>query len=125
MKLDRTLIKELKALIGDGSREAKFNMIAKLVAAKNDLSTTEVRETFTDCLRKHGRAAVAVCVAVTLDDRKERLGCANYEWALTVLSLIPYELTDVFRARVKIVDGIHPTAINDYAGGLIKYTTED
>ena len=43
MKLDRTFIKEMKALSGDGSREAKFAMLRHIDAAKKDLSTTKVR----------------------------------------------------------------------------------
>ena len=73
MKLDRTLAKEIRALFGNGSREAKFAALKRIDAARKDLSTTRVRDTFADCLREHGRAVVAVCVAATLDARKERL----------------------------------------------------
>lgn len=124
MKLDRTFIREVKALVGDGSNEAKFAMMKKVDAARKDLSTTNIRNTFTDCLRKHGRAAVAVCVAATLDERKERLDYANWRWAHEVLLLLP-NMTRGNLERAHIDDGIHPTAICDYAGSLIRLTTEE
>ena len=71
MKLDRTLFKEVKALAGNGSREAKFALLRRIDAARTDLSTPKARENFNACLSKHGRAVVAVCVAATLDARKD------------------------------------------------------
>jgi len=78
MKLDRTLFKEVKALAGNGSREAKFALLRRIDAARTDLSTPKARENFNACLSKHGRAVVAVCVAATLDARKDRLDCWNW-----------------------------------------------
>lgn len=125
MNLDRTLIREVKSLIGNGSREAKFAMLKRIDAAKKDLSTTKVRYTFTDCLREHGRAVVAVCVAATLDARKDRLDYWGWRWAHEVLSILPQNITPENLKRAHIDDGIHPTAICDYAGSLIRLTTEE
>lgn len=125
MKLDRTLVKEIKAATGNGSREAKFALLKRIDAAKKDLSTTKVRDTFNDCLRDHGRAVVAICVAATLDARKDRLDHWGWRWAHEVLSLLPQSFTPGNKERGCIDDGIHPTAICDYAGSFIRLTTED
>ena len=125
MKLDRSLVKEIKALTGDGSREAKFSLLRKLEAARKDLSTTRVRDTFTDCLKKHGRAAVAVCVAATLDARRDRLDGWGWRWARAVLDLLPFDVTPRNLERAHIEDGLHPTRICEYAGDLIRLTTEE
>ena len=125
MELDRTIVREINKLIGNGSREAKFAMLKRIDAAKKDLSTTKIRDTFIDCLRKHGRAVVAVCVAATLDDRKNRIDCWGLPWAHKVLSLLPQNyLTPGFRGRACIEDGIHPTAICDYAHCFVMLTQE-
>ena len=124
MDLDRTLVREMKALIGNGSREAKFAMLKRIDAAKKDLSTPQVRSVFTDCLRKHGRAVTAICVAVTLDARKDRLDYWGWRWAHKVLSLLPPNVTPGNLERGYIDDGKHPTAICDYASSFIKLTIE-
>ena len=125
MKLDRTLVREINSLIGNGSREAKFAMLKRIDAAKKDLSTPQVRSAFDVCLRKHGRAVVAVCVAATLDARKDRLDYWGWRWAHEVLSLLPKNITPENLGRAHIDDGIHPTAICDYAGSFIRLTTEE
>lgn len=125
MKLDRTFVREIKALFGDGSREAKFVALKLIDAARKDLSSTDIRRTFNDCIRKHGRAAVCVCVAATLDARKDRLDRWGWRWAFEVLSSIPCNMTPGNLGRAYIDDGIHPTAICDYAGSLIRVTIEE
>lgn len=74
---------------------------------------------------KHGRAVVAVCVAATLDARKDRLDCWNWVWAYEVLSALPQSITLRNLERAHIEDGLHPTAICDYAGPFIRMTTEE
>lgn len=125
MKLDRTLFKEVKALAGNGTREAKFALLRRIDAARTDLSTSKARENFNACLSKHGRAVVAVCVAATLDARKDRLDCWNWVWAYEVLSALPQSITLRNLERAHIEDGLHPTAICDYAGPFIRLTTEE
>lgn len=125
MKLDRTFVKEVKALTGNGSREAKFAMLKKVDAACRDLSVTTVRDTLNDCVRDHGRAVVMVCVAATLDACKERLDYWGWGWAHEVLSLLPRCITPSNLERAHINDGIHPTAICEYAGPLIRLTIEE
>lgn len=125
MKLDRTFVKEVRALTGNGSREAKFAMLKRVDAACRDLSVTTVRDTFNDCVRVHGRAVVLVCVAATLDANKERLDYWGWGWAHEVLSLLPRCITPSNLERAHINDGIHPTAICEYAGSLIRLTIEE
>ena len=125
MTLDRELAKEVKKLNGDGSREAKFALLKRLDAARKDFSTPKVRETFNDTLKEHGRAITAVCVAVTLDRRRDRLDHWNWHWALEVIALLPQSFTQANLSRAYIDDGLHPTRICEYAADFIKLTTEE
>lgn len=124
MKLDRTIVKEIRDAVGDGSRTAKFRLLARVSDACVDLSRSDIRAAFPEVLRKHGRVPVVICVAATLDARRERLDYWKYGWAQEVLSLLP-GWTPGNRSRACIDDGIHPTAICEYAGSLIKLTTEE
>ena len=122
--IDRELAKEIKAVNGDGSREARFAALRRVQAARKDLSTTDVRARFSECLRTHGRAITAICVASTLYTRRERLEGWGLSWAMSVLS----EWTNrrpSFIDAAAIDDGLHPTRICEYAGSLIRVTTEE
>lgn len=122
--LDRALAKEIKSLAGSGSRDTKFALLRRIDAAKADLSTPRISESFNACLSKHGRAVIAVCVAATLDARKDRLDCWVWVWTYEVLSNLPQGLTLRNLERAYIEDNLHPTAICDYAGRFIRLTTE-
>ena len=89
------------------------------------LFSIDPRDTFSDCIRKHGVAAVAVCVATTLKERKERIDYWGYAWAQKVLAVLPQNITTMNLDRAYIDDGIHPTAICDYSESLIRLTTEE
>lgn len=121
--LDKELAKEIRACNGNGSREAKFAFLAKLDAAKRDLSTPEVMRTFTVCVAKHGRAVVAICVAATLQERQKRLDRWKMEWAEEVLDLWTNRAASNV-ARGVINDGLHPSKIQVYAGQFIRLTEE-
>lgn len=124
MKLDRSLVKEIREAVGDGSRTAKFRLLSRVSDARVDLSRSDIRAAFPEVLRKHGRVPVVICVAATLDVRRERLDYWKYGWAQEVLKLLPgWTLGNKERAHID--DGIHPTAICEYAGSLIKLTTEE
>ena len=126
MKLDRELTREIRKLVGDGSRDAKFAMLAKIDAANRELSTAAPRTDFSGILGRHGRAVVAVAVACTLRNRWERLEGWGIEWALAVLDLLPFVWTQGNMDRATIRDTVlHPTAICDYAGDFIRLTSED
>lgn len=124
MNLDRELAREVKALSGDGSREAKFELLKRIDAARKDFSTPKVRDTFNETLKMHGRAITAICVAVTLDARRDRLDHWNWRWALEVIALLPFSFTPGNRSRAYIDDGLHPTRICEYADEFIRLTTE-
>lgn len=124
VKLDSTLVREIKNLVGDGSKAAKFEMLAKIDAANRELAGSAARTNFYAVLKKHGRAVVAVAVACTLRNRWERLDCWGINWALAVLDLLPFVWTQGNMDRATIKDyELHPTAICDYAGDFIKLTT--
>lgn len=124
MKLDSTLAREVKALNGDGSREARFETLRRVEAAKKDLSSPRVRDGFNEALRLHGRAITAVCVAATLYTRRERIDRWGLGWALAILDLWTNR-GRTFVDRANIDDGLHPTRICEYAGELIRLTTEE
>ena len=123
MKIDRSLANEIKKANGDGSREAKFAFLHKAVEAKKELSTPAVREHFSDCFKHHDRAAIAICVAATVLDRKDRLERTTVEWATEVMKLWTNRTPST--DRVVIEDGLHPTRIEEYAGSFIRLTTEE
>lgn len=124
MKLDKTLVRELKTLDGNGTREARFDTLRRVLAAREDLSSPEVREKFSECLRRHGRPAVAVCVAATLYTRRERIDGWGLPWAFAVLEHWTNRGAH-FIERASIDDGLHPTRICEYAGEFIRLTTEE
>lgn len=121
--IDRTLAREIKALNGDGSREARFETWRRVEAAKKELSSTDAAEKFGGCLRKCGRAVVALCVASTLYEKRERLDGWGLQWSIAVLDLWTNR-GSTFRERAVIEDGLHPTRICDYAYEFIKLTSE-
>ena len=121
--LDRTLVKEIKAAIGDGSREAKFALLKKIDAAAEEMSTPEIRERFNEMLVKHGRAVTAICVAATIWERRDRLDDWRIDWATEVLELWTTKpASGVIRAYIR--DDLHPTRICEYAYSFIKLTSE-
>lgn len=124
MKLDSTLVREIREAVGDGSRTEKFRLLRRVSDACVDLSRADIRSTFNQVVRKHGRVPVVICIAATLEARQERLDYWNMAWAREVLALLP-GWTPGNRERAHIEDGIHPTAICDYARGLIDCTTEE
>lgn len=80
MKLDSELAREIKKQAnGDGSREAKFAFIKEVRGASKMMSTPEVVRSrkFDEAMRTYGRVVVAVCVAATLYQRRERLDFGN------------------------------------------------
>ncbi len=125
MKLDRTLVKEIKALNGSGSRKDRFANFQIIEAAAAALSTSSVMETFSETLRTYGRAAVAACVASTLYERRHRLDHWGFAWATEVLALWTNRGESfIVRAAIKDYD-LHPTKICEYASSFIHLTTVD
>lgn len=127
MKLDNDLTRAIKKEAnGDGSREAKFAFLKRVEQASKDLSTSEVAQGgFDAAIKKHGRVPVAVCVAATLYERRERLGNWKFSWAVEVLNLWTNRpLGGIDRAAIRDTT-LHPTKICDYAASFIRLTTEE
>lgn len=124
VKLDRTFANEIKKQAnGDGSREAKFAYRAKVKEVSGMLSTTKVEEIFDECIKKHGRVPVAICVAATIIERRDRVQSRAYMWAKEVMKLYVNAPPD--KSYACIDDGLHPTRIEDYARSLMQLTTEE
>ncbi len=125
MKLDWTLAKEIKALGGDGSRGAKFELLRRIDAARSDLSTPQVMTNFDDCVMKHGRAIVAVCVAATLNAWHDFIGDWKIYWIDGVLNGLPSCITQQNLKRAVIDDGLHFSRVCEYARSFILATSEE
>lgn len=125
MILDRTLAREIrKEANGDGTRDAKFAFLEKVRGARKTLSTPEVvRGKFNEALKEYGRVPVAVCLAVTIWERRDRLESSTVKWARAVLDIWTNKPANILTAYID--DGIHPTRIEEYAGGFIRATTEE
>ena len=124
MKLDRSFAREVeKASNGDGSREARFAFLNPAREAAKRLSTPNVRNDFDDVLREYGRAAVGLCVAVTVFERRDRLESRTVRWAMEVLKLWTNRPGDI--PCLYIHDNLHPSRIEEYAGSFIRLTTEE
>lgn len=121
-KLDKTFAREIeKQANGDGSREAKFTFKKKVEEVARALSTPKAAEAFNDCLKKYGRVPVAICVAETIIERRDRLEWRSYMWALEVMKL--YTNAPPNKIFAYIDDGLHPTRIEEYAGSFMRMTT--
>lgn len=124
MQLDRTLAKEIRALNGDGSRKAKFELLHKIDEASKEFSTPEIITAFAEISRRHGRAVTAICVAATLWARRDRLDGWRLKWAELVLELWTTKPSISGSDRAVIDDGVHPTRICEYTANFINCTTE-
>ena len=125
MKLDRTLAREIRSLGGDGSRAAKFALLRRIDAVRADLSTPQVMTNFDDCVMKHGRAIVAVCVAATLNARHDFIGDWKIYWIDGVLNVLPSCITQQNLERAVIDDGLHFSRVCEYARSFILATSEE
>lgn len=121
MKLDQTFVRDIRNQArGDGSREAMFAFRRKVKETAKALSTTKAAEVFRDVLKEYGRVPVAVCVAATIIERRDRLEWRSYQWALEVMKSCENALHD--HTSACICDGLHPTRIEEYAGSLLNLT---
>ena len=121
MKLDQTFARDIKREAnGDGSREAKFSFKAKVQATAKALSTPTVMEGFSGCLKEYGRVPVAICLAETIIERRDRLNQQVCDWADEVMKL--YTNAPLHRSFAYIDDNLHPSRIEEYAGAFIRVT---
>lgn len=127
MKLDRVFANDIRREAnGDGSREAKFAFMKRVEAANKALSAPEVSDGgFDSAIKEHGRIPVAICVAATLYNRRERLDRWGFSWAMEVLKLWTNRTpSGVDRATI-MDEMLHPTRICGYAGDFIRLTIEE
>lgn len=128
MRLDQTFSKEIQRVAnGDGSRDAQWAFRSTVLLAQEMLSTPKVRTLFDRCIKTYGRVPVAICVAVTIIVRHERLEPKSYQWALEVMRLWTNRPSKPIREFwfAVIDDGLHPTRIEEYAGSFMRLTTEE
>ena len=124
VKLDRTFVQEIKKVVnGDGSREARFAFLTPAKEAAQKMSTPDIMEEFDNFLREYGRVIVGLCVAVTAFAHRDRLDSSTVQWAKEVLKLWTNRPPDILCLYIN--DNLHPSRIEQYAGSLIRLTTED
>lgn len=126
MTLDREFVRDLrKEANGDGSRDDRFRFLEVARDACKELSTPEVKRTFSEVVKKYGRIPVAICVAATVTAREPgRLNPATVRWGWEVLSLWTNR-GPMSAQSVHIDDNLRPDSIEEYAGGLIRLTVEE
>lgn len=124
MKLDREFARDItKQANGDGSREARFAFLKRVGAAKEALSTIQVGTVYNEAITEFGRVPVAVCTAVTIWERRDRLNRYAVSWALEVLKLWTNRPHDILMAYID--DGLHPSRIEEYARDFMRLTAEE
>lgn len=122
MELDKLFAKEIKSIVNKtNDREEVRAFYTKLEKVSKEMSTPDIMNTFDEMLKKHGRALVGLCVAVTIDYRRNRLLSEYVTWADEVLKL--WKCRSGFVARGVINDGLHPSRIEQYARSLVKATS--
>lgn len=120
--LDRTLAGEIGSFVGN-DRQSRIDASLKLQAAAEDIAKNG-RDNINECVKRHGRAAVAVCIAETLYERADRIGRWGYFWTYDVLGMLA-GWTQGLRHRAYINDEQnHPTMICAYAKPLIDLWSE-
>jgi len=121
---DKELIKEIKQFLGHPTdRLERVKIVKKLKETAKDMEKINRynhAEVFTECLQKHGRAAVSVCIAATLRELRESLGNWNIGWASAVLDLWTWKRGQHHICMVSVRGNSHPTTICDYAGYFIE-----
>jgi len=126
MALDNELAKEIKAFVGKGEERkscVRVNQTVQKAAEEMEKASRYDGIPIGECAKKYGRAAVAICIASTLWERKEILGNWNLEWAIDVLN--QWGWRDRYATRRGLIGGnAHPTAICCWAKSFIEYTSE-
>jgi len=121
MELDTTFANEIKKTAnGDGGRDYRFALEKELAEISTAL---ENRYEFENCLKKYGRAKVALCVAATISVAYAS-GLARFErsqvhWAEAVMSLWTNRK---FLCSAAFIN-IHPAILADNSRELRKAVT--
>jgi hypothetical protein len=120
MKLDKTFESEIrKTANGDGGRDYKFALIEELKEVSAMLAN---RYNFDDCVKKFGRAKVALCVAATIVSFRYRYENNQIAWAEAIIAL----WTNKCEQSVSIaVINTHSAILADNSRSLRKLTVEE
>ena len=117
--LERTFANEIKAAAnGDGSRDYMFSMIQEL---RNVSVALEKRYEFNRCIKEHGRAKVALCIAVTMCNDAVRYEQPQLLWAHAIMELWTNRIERNISAA--FIRGIHPAILADNSRELRMLTT--
>lgn len=121
--IDSTFAREIKRVAnGDGTREDRFSFFKTAKAACKELSSPDVLYIFNDIIKKYGRVAVGLCVAATAIYREDRLEYETVRWAREVASIWTNR-PPAWIDHIIIMDGLHPSRLEQYAGDFIRATT--
>lgn len=124
MQLETTFQKEINKIAnGDGGINHRRAFRQTLRAVNAELSSPRVMDQYGACISKYGRVPVAICTAVTILSRQDRLYDTTVMWARKVLELWTNKYPNL--DSLIIDDGLHSTRIEEYARELILLTTED
>lgn len=119
MKLDATFAKEIrKTGNGDGSREHRFTLRRELSEVSAAIGH---RYEFDNCVKKYGRAKVALCVAGTIMVQQYRFERPQIWWATEVLNLWTNRSPDI--TETNAVSNLHPAILADNSHSLRMLTT--
>ncbi len=121
MELKADFIRELNKAIGDGTPEGRSAFLSTAREAAQELSTPDAAEKFDEVLKKYGRAAVAVCVAATLDDHRSKMKPRTVRWAVEVL-VGTWRVPPYLYQEVRIDGRFPPSKIEQRADNLINST---
>jgi hypothetical protein len=124
MTLDKTFENEVrKTANGDGGRDYKFALLKELKEVSTALeklsSALAYRYVFDDCVKKYGRAKIALCVATTIIYQMYRYEWHQVEWAQAVMALWTNKCG---RSISDAVINIHPSILADNSSSLRKLT---
>ena len=118
MKLDGVFAREIEKVgNGDGSREYKFAFDKEIREVSRAL---EDRYEFENCLKKYGRAKVALCVAATILANDYRFEAPQIAWAGAVMNLWT-NIRFVESAHINI----HPAILASNSSSLRRVTITD
>lgn len=124
--LSSELAREIKKFLGTGNHPEVYERLSE--TAKSMEGITRYNHAgadgeFEKCLKKHGRAAVSICIASTLWENRWRLDEWNLSWALDILNLWTWKHGES-HLRACICGNSHPTTICNYSGEFIKLNSD-
>jgi hypothetical protein len=119
VKLDITFANEVrKTANGDGTRKYMFAFTREI---KEVAAALERRYEFDNCVKKYGRAKVALCVAATIIRSDFDYRGSQIEWAGAVMGLWTNAGPGVSKAIIQT----HPAILSDNSMNLRRITAKE